>query len=93
MDLFVKPNELLEEIAGASITSPEALEQFRIRFLGSKNILKDLFGEIKNVPNERKKEYGQLVNAVKQAAEVKYESLRRRAQTSNSTLGYCLCGA
>lgn len=76
LDLFVKPNELLEEIAGVSITSPEALEQFRIRFLGSKNILKDLFGEIKNVPNERKKEYGQLVNAVKQAAEEKYESLK-----------------
>jgi phenylalanyl-tRNA synthetase alpha chain len=74
--LFDAPNGLLQEIEAAEINSADALEQFRIRFLGSKNILKDLFGEIKNVPNDRKKEYGQLVNAVKQAAEEKYETLK-----------------
>jgi phenylalanyl-tRNA synthetase alpha chain len=71
--IFDKPKELLSEIGEAVIDSPESLEQFRIRFLGSKNILKPLFGEMRNIPNERKKEYGQLLNEVKQAAEAKFE--------------------
>ena len=75
-DLFDKPNQLLQEIEAAAIDTPESLEQFRIKFLGSKNILKPLFGEIRNVPNERKKEYGQLVNSVKQAAEAKFVALQ-----------------
>jgi phenylalanyl-tRNA synthetase alpha chain len=75
-EIFEKPKTLLEEIAATGIDSAEALEQFRIRFLGTKNILKPLFGEIKNVPGDRKKEYGQLLNEVKQAAELKFnESL------------------
>ena len=52
------------------------LEAFRIRFLGSKNILKGLFAEIKNVPNDQKKAFGQLVNEVKQSAEQKFEALQ-----------------
>ena len=41
-----------------------------------KNILKELFGEIKNVPNERKKEFGQAVNALKLAAEEKFQTYK-----------------
>lgn len=79
---FDKPGELLREIDHADIRDAEALEQFRIRFLGTKNILKDLFAAIKEVPNERKKEYGQLVNAVKQAAEEKYALLKESLSSS-----------
>jgi len=75
-NLFDIPQQFLEEIREAPITDAEGLEQFRIRFLGTKNILKDLFGKINQVPNDRKKAYGQLVNTVKQAAEEKYDSLK-----------------
>lgn len=74
--LFDVPRALLKEIAEASFADADALEQFRIRFLGSKNILKPLFGEIRHVPNERKKEYGQLLNEVKQAAEAKHQEFQ-----------------
>jgi phenylalanyl-tRNA synthetase alpha chain len=60
------------------------LEKFRIRFLGTKNILKDIFIEIKNVPNERKKEFGQIVNSVKQAAEEKFAATQEKFQESGS---------
>ncbi|MCO5249308.1 MAG: phenylalanine--tRNA ligase subunit alpha [Chitinophagales bacterium] len=76
MEVFDKATALLEEVQQAEIADGEALEQFRIRFLGSKNVLKSIFSEIKFVPNERKREFGQLVNAVKQAAEGKYEELK-----------------
>ncbi|WP_421949725.1 phenylalanine--tRNA ligase subunit alpha [Phaeodactylibacter xiamenensis] len=60
----------------------QALEQFRIKYLGSKNVIKALFGEIRNIPNEQKKEYGQRVNAVKEAAEAKYNSLKQDLETA-----------
>ena len=44
-----------------------------LRFLGSKNIIKPVFGEIGKVPVELKKAYGQQVNELKQLAEEKFE--------------------
>lgn len=75
MDLFEKGKKLMEEIKSSNPADAEMLERFRIRFLGSKNVLKDLFTEIKNVPNERKKEFGQMVNELKQKAEEIYNTL------------------
>ena len=72
MDIFQTIEALQEEIKGYDISNGQTLEAFRIKFLGTKNVLKDLFGEIKNVPNERKKEFGQVINAVKLAAEEKF---------------------
>ncbi len=85
--IFDAPKELLEEISTAEISSAEALEQFRIRFLGTKNILKPLFGEMRNVPNERKKEYGQILNEVKQSAEAKFKALQTGFQQKEEEKG------
>ena len=75
-EIFSKVKQIKEEIENAAPQGAEAIEQFRIRFLGTKNILKPLFGEIKNVDNARKKEFGQLVNEVKQVAADKFEALK-----------------
>ncbi|HMX04616.1 MAG TPA: phenylalanine--tRNA ligase subunit alpha [Chitinophagales bacterium] len=74
-DQFDHIKEIQEDINSFPVTDAASLEQFRIRFLGSKNILKDVFSAIKDVPNERKKEFGQLVNALKQSAEQRFEIL------------------
>jgi phenylalanyl-tRNA synthetase alpha chain len=79
-EIFEKPKHLLTEIAAAEIPTADALEQFRIRFLGTKNILKPLFGEMRNIPNERKKEYGQVLNEVKMAAEAKFNDAQSTFQ-------------
>ena len=71
-----------KEIESTTCSDNDALEQFRIRFLGSKNILKSLFGEIKNIENDRKKEYGQKVNELKALAESKYSSFKDGLQSS-----------
>jgi phenylalanyl-tRNA synthetase alpha chain len=52
------------------------VEEFRIKYLGTKGLLKNLMGELKHVPVEQKKEAGQLLNEFKQAVEAKYESLK-----------------
>lgn len=41
------------------------LEEFRIKYLGKKGVLNDLFVHFKTVPNEQKKEFGQIVNELK----------------------------
>ena len=71
------------EIEAASPQSKEELEQFRIQYLGSKNKIKALFGEIRNVPNEEKKVFGQQVNMLKQAAETKFQELKNNQQAAN----------
>ena len=74
----------------------EALEAYRIRFLGTKGIVKNLFQEMKNVPVEKKKEFGQVLNEFKQLAETNYDNGNPAAQVlsqygkSKSTL---LCPA
>ncbi len=80
--IFDKVRNIHEEIKLANPQSKEELEQFRIRFLGTKNIIKPLMGEIRNIPNEQKKEYGQLVNQVKGAAEEKFQTLKDAAESA-----------
>lgn len=88
-DVFGQAQAYLDEINQAAPSDSAALEAFRIRFLGSKNILKDLFGKIKEIEPARKGEFGQVVNAVKQAAEAKFAMLQaqfeQQAESSAST--------
>ena len=76
VNVFEKIDKILADINSHSLTDAEVLEQFRIKYLGTKNELKALFGEIRNVPNDRKKEFGQRVNALKQEAESKFEEAK-----------------
>ena len=76
VEIFAKVQQVIEEIEAAKPQTKDDVEQFRLRFVGSKNILKPLFGEMGKVENERKKEYGQLVNAAKTAAEDKFAQLQ-----------------
>jgi len=73
-----------QEIQAYSIQNPSELEKFRIEFLGSKNKLKDLFGELKTVPNEQKKEVGQLLNSLRTLAEEKFNSVKDTLDTGSS---------
>ncbi len=79
---FEQVKELIAEIEAAQPGSLDELEQFRIRFLGSKNVIKPLMGEIKTVPNDLKREYGQLINEAKEKAEVKHQALRAQIEAA-----------
>jgi phenylalanyl-tRNA synthetase alpha chain len=78
MDTFEELKNIIREIETSSIEDAAALETFRIRFLGSKNILKPLSASIRDVPNERKKEFGQLVNEAKQKAEETFQAYQEK---------------
>lgn len=61
-----------QEIENYTISNSDELEQFRIKYLGTKGIIKDIMGEMKNVPVPLKKEAGLLLNQFKQFAEEKF---------------------
>jgi phenylalanyl-tRNA synthetase alpha chain len=86
-DIFKTLEELHEEIKAFSISDAATLEEFRIKYIGTKNVFKDLFGEIKNVPNERKKEFGLVINEVKTTAEDKFNSLKESIEQSTAKSG------
>jgi phenylalanyl-tRNA synthetase alpha chain len=68
------------EIGSIAPNGAEALEAYRIRFLGTKGIVKSLFTEMKNVPADKKKEFGQILNDFKQFAESRYENWKSAAK-------------
>jgi len=65
-----------QEIAEVQANTIEAVEAFRIQYLGTKGLLKTVMGEMKNVPNENKREFGQVLNEFKQFVEAKFEALQ-----------------
>jgi phenylalanyl-tRNA synthetase alpha chain len=84
MGMKEKIESITENINQFQITDKATLEQFRIEFLGSKGIIKDLFGELKSVPNEQKKEAGQQINNLRNLAESKFNSFQENLQTSQN---------
>ena len=64
------------EIEAFQITDDKSLEAFRIQFLGSKGVIKDLFAAFKDVPKEDKKEFGQSLNTLKNKAQEKYDTAK-----------------
>lgn len=80
--IFDKVKHILATLQNDKIDNLKDLEAFRIKYVGSKNEIKALFGEIKNVANEYKKEFGQLLNDVKNAAEEKYNQHKEALENS-----------
>lgn len=61
--------------------SKEAVESFRIKYLGKKGLLKEFFTEFKNVPNEFKKEFGQTINQLRDVATNKVNILKEEIES------------
>jgi phenylalanyl-tRNA synthetase alpha chain len=83
------------EITAAVITSQDELEQFRIKYLGTKGLVKQIMGEMKNVPNDQKKEFGQILNAFKIHAETAFETFQAAlgdTETIDSSIDFSMPG-
>lgn len=71
-----KLNKYLEEINSFHPKNVDELESFRIKFLGTKGIIKDLFDEFKTVGPDQKRLLGKVLNEFKQRAENVYQTLK-----------------
>ena len=77
----------IEEVKAFQTDNKEQLEAFRIKYLGSKGLLKDFFAEFKNVPNEQKKEFGQVINELKTSAEEKVKNIQDALENKEEVKG------
>jgi phenylalanyl-tRNA synthetase alpha chain len=69
-------DRLAEEIAAIKAASLEEVEQLRLKFLSKKGLVPVLFDDFKNVPAEKKREVGQLLNELKNKAQQKIDDLK-----------------
>jgi len=76
-----KIDQYTAEINSFQPSDSAELETFRIRFLGTKGLIKDLFEEFKTVSSEEKRVMGKVLNEFKQLAEAKYQNLKDRLST------------
>ena len=58
MELLDQIKQYQKEIEAFNGENGEAAETFRIKYLGTKGIVKNIMQEMKNVPNDQKKEVG-----------------------------------
>ena len=82
-----KIKEYIAEAEAFSTQNKEELEAFRIKFLGKKGILNDFFAEFKNVPNDQKKEFGQVINNLKKTAEDKVAAIAEAFESAEVAKG------
>jgi phenylalanyl-tRNA synthetase alpha chain len=83
MDLKEKIKQLSQEISDFKIQSKEDLENFRIKYLGSKGNLKALYQDLKSVSHDMKREFGQLINSVKITTEAKFSEFKEKIESAS----------
>ena len=73
-------SQYIEEIRAANIEKFEdraaEVEKFRVRFLGRKGVMNELFEQFKALPGDQKKEMGIALNELKNAALAKVEEFK-----------------
>ncbi len=80
-----KIDQYNKEINAFHPANADELETFRIKFLGSKGIIKDLFDEFKSVGPEEKRLFGKVLNEFKQGAEAKYQEWKEGFESNTQT--------
>ena len=80
MDIKSLIGQYIEEIRSANIENfkdkAAEVEQFRVRFLGRKGVMAELFEQFKTLPGDQKKEMGIALNQLKNAAMAKVEEFK-----------------
>jgi phenylalanyl-tRNA synthetase alpha chain len=68
--------QLLEEVNAFAAKNIEELEALRIKYLSKKGEISNLFNDFRSVPNEQKREVGQLLNDLKNKAQDRINELK-----------------
>ena len=85
--MLEKVKEHIVRVEGFEAQTTDAVEKFRIEYLGTKGLLKELFTAFKEVPNDQKKEFGQAINQLKQLATDKVQQLKEQLESKQEEAG------
>jgi phenylalanyl-tRNA synthetase alpha chain len=81
-----KIESLLKEVNEYAAKSREEMEAFRLKYISRKGVIGDLFEELKQVSGEQKKQFGKVLNELKQAAEARFSDFAQKIdQTSTAS--------
>ncbi|MDB5356970.1 MAG: pheS [Phycisphaerales bacterium] len=85
-DVFAQIDALLSDALSelTAVRSADALEQFRIKYLGSNGLLKSSMKLLGQAPKEQKPVLGQRLNAVKEQITAAYEAAKQ-SQSQDTT--------
>ncbi len=76
--MIAKIKELIEEVEKFKASTTDEIEEFRIKYLSKKGgLVTEFFSEFKNVPKEEKKEFGQILNKLKDDVSDKVNYLKQ----------------
>ncbi len=75
---------LRADLTAADLTSPAALDQFRLTYLGRKGQLADLFDQLKTVPADERRAVGQQLNQLKQQAQARYDEAQQALEAAGA---------
>ncbi|MBR0224006.1 MAG: phenylalanine--tRNA ligase subunit alpha, partial [Bacteroidales bacterium] len=71
-----KIEQMLASIQELRAAKEQEIEELRVKWLGKKGEITQLFDEFRTIDKEQKKEFGQRLNALKNAATAKIEEMR-----------------
>jgi phenylalanyl-tRNA synthetase alpha chain len=80
-----KVKSIEAEVKSAELTTPESLENFRLKFISKKGLIPALFEYLKKATSEEKKQFGKLLNDLKNLAEEKFKSAQEELQNTASS--------
>ena len=80
-------DKITAEIEAFKVNAAADLDNFRLKFLSKKSELQTLLGEIKNVPAEQRKAFGQQVNLLKQKAQAFFDEQKQRLEDAAPATG------
>ena len=82
--LLAQIEQYKKEIIVTIVDTKVDVEAFRIKYLGTKGLVKNIMGEMKNVAAEQKREAGQLLNEFKIFVEQKFEELNSASENNTA---------
>lgn len=85
--MIEKIKEHIAEVEAFKAKTKEEVENFRIQYLGKKGLLNQFFAEFKNVSNDKRKEFGQAVNGLRDAAQDKVNTLKNQLESKEDAAG------
>ena len=80
----MKIQEILLTIEKEEVTSKEALESFRLKYLSKKGVITELFTDLKNAAPDERKTLGQELNQLKNLAEEKFKLWQSKFESEGS---------
>ena len=79
--MIEKIKEHIAEVEAFKAKTKEEVENFRIQYLGKKGLLNQFYAELKNVSNDKKREFGQAVNGLRDGAQAKINTLKEQLES------------